>query len=219
MYLHIFVNKQQEDWAKLLSCVKFFYNNFIHAATDMTPFQLNLEWDPQMSLSRSFIRHSYEQIKLYADMQCLQNQITTAQEQLQQINKMYVSYYNQHWTEITFKKDNLVLINEKNVSVNKQIKKLHWKKLSLFKIQWVLNWLLYELDLSEDQNIYNVFNVTLLELFWDTHYVFFTLTEKDLLLNQNNEWEVKVIINSWIQNSRLQYLIKWKSTDQTWDNI
>ena len=96
---------------------------------------------------------------------------------------MYVSYYNQHWTEITFKKDNLVLINEKNVSVNKQIKKLHWKKLSLFKIQFVLNWLSYELNLSEDQNIYNVFNVTLLELFWDTCYVFSTLTEKDLLLN------------------------------------
>ena len=64
-----------------------------------------------------------------------------------------------------FKKDNLVLINEKNVSVNKQIKKLHWKKLNLFKIQYVLNWLSYELNLSEDQNIYNVFKIALLELF------------------------------------------------------
>ena len=58
----------------------------------------------------------------------------TAQKQLQQVNKIYVSYYNQHWMNITFKEDNLVLINEKNVSVNKQIKKLHWKKLSSFKI-------------------------------------------------------------------------------------
>ena len=133
---------------------------------------------------------------------------------------MYVSYYNQHWTEIMFKKDNLVLINKKNISVNKQTKKLHWKKLSSFKIQCVLNWSSYELNFSEDQNIYNVFNVTLLKLklFWDTHYVFSTLTEKDLLPNWDNEWEVKAIMDSWIQNSRLQYLIKWKSTDQTWDN-
>ena len=43
----------------------------------------------------------------------------TAQEQLQQVNEMYVSYYNQHWTDIIFKEDDLVLINEKNVSVNK----------------------------------------------------------------------------------------------------
>ena len=198
VYLYIFVDEQQEDWVKLLFCAEFFYNNFIHAATEMTPFQLNLEWDPQMSLSRSSIRHSHEQIRLYADTQHLQDQIITAQKQLQQINKMYVSYYNQHWMKIIFKKGNLVLINEKNISVNKQIKKLHWKKLSLFKIQHVLNWLSYELDLSEDWNIYNVFNVTLLESFWGTHYVFSTLTEKDLLLNQNNEWKVKVIINSWI---------------------
>ena len=64
-----------------------------------------------------------------------------------------------------FKEGNLVLINEKNISVNKQIKKLHWKKLSLFKVWRVLNWLLYELDLSENYNIYNIFNVALLKLF------------------------------------------------------
>ena len=101
-----------------------------------------------------------------------------------------------------------MLINKKNVSINKQIKKLHWKKLSLFKIWYVLNYLLYELNLSEDWNIYNVFNITLLEPFWDTHYVFSTLAEKNLLPNQNNEWEVKVIINSWIWDIRLQYLIR-----------
>ena len=134
------------------------------------------------------------------------------------MNKIYVSYYNQHWTEITFKEGNLVLVNEKNISVNKQTKKLHWKKLSSFKIWCVISWLLYELNLSENCNIYNVYNVALLELFWDTHYMFSTLIGKNLLLNQNNEWEVKVIINSCVQNNRLQYLVKWKSTDQTWDN-
>ena len=174
----------------------------------MSLFQLNLGWDSQMSLSRLFIKHSWGQIRLYADAQCLQDQITTAQKQLQQVNEIYVSYYNQHWTEIMFKEDNLVLINEKNVSVNKQTKKLHWKKLSSFKIQCIISWSLYELNLLGNHNIYNVYNVALLKLFWDTHYVFSTLTEKNLLLNQNNEWEVKVIINSCIWDNRLQYLVK-----------
>ena len=134
VYLHIFIDEQQEDWVKLLPYTEFFYNNFIYAVTDMSLFQLNLEWDSQMSLSRLSIRHSQGQIRLYADTQHLQDQITTAQKQLQQVNEIYVSYYNQCWTEIMFKEDNLVLINEKNVSVNKQTKKLHWKKLSSFKI-------------------------------------------------------------------------------------
>ena len=151
-----------------------------------------------MSLSRLSIEHSQGQIRLYVDAQHLQDQIMTAQEWLQQVNEMYVSYYNQHWTEIMFKEGDLVLINRKNVSVNKQTKKLHWKKLSPFKIQCVISQLLYELDLSEDHNIYNVFNVTLLKLFWDTHHVSSTLTEKDLLHNWDDEWEVRAIMNSWV---------------------
>ena len=64
-----------------------------------------------------------------------------------------------------FKEGNLVLINEKNVSVNKQTKKLHWKKLSSFKVQCVISQSLYKLNLLENQNIYNVFNITLLKSF------------------------------------------------------
>ena len=79
VYLHIFVDEQQENWVKLLPCTEFFYNNFIYAVIDMSLFQLNLEWDSQMSLSRLPIRHSQGQIRLYADAQHLQDQITTAQ--------------------------------------------------------------------------------------------------------------------------------------------
>ena len=67
--------------------------------------------------------------------------------------------------KIMFKEGNLVLVNEKNVSVDKQTKKLHWKKLDPFKVQHVISQSLYELDLSEDQNIYNMFNVALLKSF------------------------------------------------------
>ena len=60
---------------------------------------------------------------------------------------------------------NLVLVNGKNVSVDKQTKKVHWKKLGPFKIPWVISQLLYKLDIPADRNIYNVFNVALLEPF------------------------------------------------------
>ena len=52
--------------------------------------------------------------------------------------------------KIMFKEGDLVLINEKNVSVDKQTKKLHWKKLSPFKVQHVISQSLYKLNLSED---------------------------------------------------------------------
>ena len=52
--------------------------------------------------------------------------------------------------EIMFKEGDLVLVNGKNVSVDKQTKKLHWKKLSPFKVQCVISQLLYKLNLPED---------------------------------------------------------------------
>ena len=95
-YLRIFVDKQQEDWAKLLPCAEFLYNNSMHAATGKSPFQLNLGRDPQMGLSRPPIRYSRGQIRPYVDVQHLQDQIRTTRERLQQANKMYARYYNQH---------------------------------------------------------------------------------------------------------------------------
>ena len=38
--------------------------------------------------------------------------------------------------------------------------------------------------------------------------MFPALTGKDLLLNQDDEWEVEAIVDSRIHDSRLQYLIK-----------
>ncbi|SLM40158.1 hypothetical protein HCAG_06438 [Lasallia pustulata] len=118
-YFRIFVDKQQEDWAKLLPCAQFLYNNSMHAAMDKSPFQLNLERDPQIGLSRPPIRHLRGQIRPYVDVQQLQDQITTIQERLQQANEMYARYYNQPQMDITFAEGDLVLVNGKNVSVDK----------------------------------------------------------------------------------------------------
>ena len=67
--------------------------------------------------------------------------------------------------DITFVEGDLVLVNDKNVSVDKQTKKLHWKELGPFKVRQVISQSLYKLDIPADQNIYNVFNIALLEPF------------------------------------------------------
>ena len=129
-YLRIFVDEQQEDWAKLLPCAEFSYNSSTHAATGKSPFQLNLGRDPQMGLNRPPIRHSRGQIRPYVDVQQLQDQITTTQERLEQANKTYARYYNQYRMDITLAEGDLVLVNGKIISVDKRTKKLHWKKLA-----------------------------------------------------------------------------------------
>ena len=48
-YLWVFVNFEQNNWAKLLLMAEFAYNNAKNASTGHTPFELNCGYHPQMS--------------------------------------------------------------------------------------------------------------------------------------------------------------------------
>ena len=41
---------------------------------------------------------------------------------------------------------------------------------------------------------------------------------KDLLPNRDDEWEVEAVVDSRVLDGHLQYLVKWKPTDQVWDD-
>ena len=47
-YLRVFVNFEQNDWARLLPMAKFAYNNAKNASTGHTPFELNCGYYPRM---------------------------------------------------------------------------------------------------------------------------------------------------------------------------
>ena len=64
---------------------------------------------------------------------------------------------------MTFKKDDLVFLNIKNIIINKSFKKLNDKMFDLFKIIFVID-SFYKLKLSKIIKIYNVFHFKLLSL-------------------------------------------------------
>ena len=48
-YLWVFVNFEQNDWARLLPMAEFAYNNAKNASTGHTPFELNCGYHPRVS--------------------------------------------------------------------------------------------------------------------------------------------------------------------------
>ena len=64
---------------------------------------------------------------------------------------------------MTFKKDDLVFFNIKNIITNRSFKKLNDKMFGLFKVTFVIG-SFYKLKLSEIIKIYNVFHFKLLSL-------------------------------------------------------
>ncbi len=48
-YLRVFVNFEQNDWARLLPMAEFAYNNVKNASTSYTSFELNCGYHPKTS--------------------------------------------------------------------------------------------------------------------------------------------------------------------------
>ena len=45
-YLHLFINKQQDNWYDLLSMAEFQHNNYMYASIQQTPFLLDTKQTP-----------------------------------------------------------------------------------------------------------------------------------------------------------------------------
>ncbi len=58
VYLQVFVNFKQNDWAKLLSIAEFPYNNAKNVSTSYTPFKLNRSFHFWASCKKDVNPHS-----------------------------------------------------------------------------------------------------------------------------------------------------------------
>ena len=58
-YLWIFVNIEQNDWARLLPMAEFAYNNAKNASIGFTPFKLNCGYYPRVSYKEDLDPHSW----------------------------------------------------------------------------------------------------------------------------------------------------------------
>ena len=74
-----------------------------------------------------------------------------------------IEQVNRHKKDVTFKKDDLVFLNIKNIIIDKLFKKLNDKMFGSFKVIFIIDFF-YKLELFEIMRIYNVFHFKLLNL-------------------------------------------------------
>ena len=92
-----------------------------------------------------------------------------------------IEQVNRYKKNITFKKNDLIFLNIKNIIIDKLFKKLNDKMFDSFKVIFVIDFF-YKLKLFEIMRIYNIFYFKLL-----------SLVVINLLFNQKNSF-LKVII-------------------------
>ena len=95
-----------------------------------------------------------------------------------------IEQINRYKKNITFKKDDFVFLNIKNIIIDKLFKKLNDKMFGLFKIIFVIDFS-YKLKLFKIMKIYSVF-----------HFKLLSLAIINSLFNQKNSFFKVIIIKN-----------------------
>ena len=141
----------------------------------------------------------------------------TLWEQMTQAQTMYEEFSNHRRDhELIIKKGDMVWLDARNLVTEHLSKKLSNKFEKPFRIICIIRTHTSKLKISENWGYYNVFNNYLLRLAATdslSEQVFSPLFSV-ILTEDEEKFEVKAIINSWMHWGCLEFLVQWVSYDR-----
>jgi hypothetical protein len=217
-YLRSFANEQQDNWVRLLDTAQFAYNNSIHDSTKLTPFYAVYGKHPLLTTPPADSRQEGEVPDAVERIQRMHSAREKAKEHLERARDYQSQHYNKKHKPETFQKGDLVLLNTKHINFVKQpSKKLSSKFIGPFRVQDAVGAQAYRLTLPPHYRIHNVFHVSLLE-HWKSRTGQEENTQAPEISPEGEEvWEVEKILGRRTRKGQLQYWLRWKGYDESWD--
>ena len=111
-----------------------------------------------------------------------------------------------------------VWLSTKNLQTKHLCQKLNMRRAGSFKVKWVINSYAYELDLLRVYEVHSVFHVNLINpVVTDPLEGHWQEPSPPILIDREEEWLMKEILDVWKIRRSLNYLIKWvEFTNSTW---
>ncbi|PPQ81108.1 hypothetical protein CVT24_008812 [Panaeolus cyanescens] len=164
-YLRFFVNDHQSDWSEWLACAEFSLNNRINKSTGYSPFFLNYGRHPLRPLTP--LRSNSSNVQSASDFaQKMADLSEESKSALQLANSSMKRHFDsRHIPAPDYQKGDLVFIDASNITSSKPSKKLDWKRLGPFEILERIGSSAFKIDIPDDLQIHNVFNVAKLSPF------------------------------------------------------
>ena len=187
--------------------------NLLVFATEFTPFMLNKRRNLQTFLDSP----NYEGRVLTVDefVRTIQHNCKQAKQALEKAKQLMKTYYDKHHAPAEIYEDGkLVMVSAKNLPSNRPMAKLDNKWRELFKVIRKVGLAAYELDMPEGWKGYWVFNQDRLKKYYKPEFQI----QKDniappepKLIDDIEEYKVKVILAEQIHRDATEYLVIWKS--------
>src|ERR1700733_7468290 len=208
-YLRCFVSYQKDNWCSLLPLAEFAFNNTLNASTNRTPFYAYTGHHPKFDLLTS------NESLVPATENCVSKlKLIHAKlkKELEAAARSQKKFADEHRKEApVFKVGQKVWLDARNVPSYRPCPKLDDKWLGPYPIKKRINHVAYELELPPWLRIHPVFHVSLLEPFKENSR---TRDNKypqppPIIIQEQEEYEVKEILDSKLVKAKLHYLIDW----------
>ncbi len=200
----------QNDWFKWLFMIKFVNNNILSSVIFLTLFFMNKNFHSRMSFDSDIIEYEIIrerlQIAWVEDIFDHMNKtLIFAREALIKTQEQMMNQTNKHRKKINYKIKSKMFLNKRNIITARSFKKLNDKMLDSFQITESVD-SFYKLKLSETMCIHDVFHSELLHSVVND-FLFDQKNEllKSIVINDEDEWKIDDILNSWWYRRWLQY--------------
>jgi hypothetical protein len=216
-YLRTFTSRRQDNWDDLLLSSEFHYNNSQHLSTQQTPFMLDTGRNPHMGFEHQQPRSNLKSVNEFAERMALG--IEEAKTALTKAKDEYAMYYNRrHEPAPVFAPGDRVWLDRSDITTNRPSSKLSHRRLGPFVIEACVGHGVYRLALPPQlRRLHPVFPVVKLSP---------ALPDPipgrrpappppPTLVDGEEEYEVKKILDSRMRYNRLEYLVKWKGYDES----
>ncbi len=217
-YLQFFCSYMQNNWFKWLFMIEFVNNNILSSVIFLIFFFMNKNFHSHMSFDSDIIEYESTRERLQINRvknisEQMNKTLIFTHEALIKTQKQMMNQANKHRKKVNYKIESKMFLNERNIITAKSFKKLNDKMLDSFQITESVD-SFYKLKVSKTMHIHDVFHSELLRSVVDD-----SLSDqknessRSIVINDEDEWEIDDILNSWRYQRRLQYQVKWKSYD------
>ncbi len=225
-YLRSYYSYMQDDWFIWLFMTEFVNNNAISSSIEQSAFFLNKSFHSCMSFNLNSTEYKITQARIEASkakniFEHMKWSLALIKQALTKVRITMKKQINKHWKKMIYKINDMMFLDSRNIMIAKSSKKLNDKMLESFKILIEIEHA-YWLKLSLTMKIHSKFILNLLQLNSKNSLKEQRNESSDsIVMNDEDEWEVKNILNFRHYKWWLQYRVNWKEYDVNlhWYNV
>jgi len=222
-YLRIYVNHRQNNWAEWLATAEFAFNNKVHTATKMSPFQMNYGRELRMGFNIRKKRKNEKAEEFVKEMKERHEEAKAALVKLQEEMKRQADRSRKEAEE--YRVGDKVLISTKDFSMElrkRVTKKLTEKFIGPYVVKKVVSENAVELELPAMLRIHPVVNVRRLVKYREQVEGQKKIPPPPVEVAGEKEYEVEEILDRQERRGKTKYLVKWKeymAEGNTWEGL